>query len=291
MTHDTFTTTAASPDDEIDLMDLLLILSEHLKILILLPVFGLLLGGGFVFWQSTKQPTYASYSSVFAETPTSQLEKPKLRAEVLIGMINTGDPFKNLAIDGAAIQANLGRSDRLVNISVTAPSAEMAQTVNQAVLDKIFEISKPSGEAAQRLQMLLKNEQQRLSEVQKLITDTPPTSQSSPESIQAYGELLELASKREFAIDKIQAQLSGLSPQDVINTPTVGAPVTSNKKGTLLLIAGFMGGGLLALMWIFMRHALSTMRKDPQQNKKWAQIKSNLSFKKPGTYASSEKLG
>ena len=49
MTHDTSTTTVASPDDEIDLMDLLLILSEHLKILILLPVFGLLLGGGFVF--------------------------------------------------------------------------------------------------------------------------------------------------------------------------------------------------------------------------------------------------
>lgn len=283
------TPTSETPqNDEIDLMDLLLILSEHLRVLIISPLVGLLFAGGLVFWKSSQAlPNYISHSSIFVEAPGVS----KFRAEVLIGMINTGDLFKSVASDGAAIQASLGRSDRLVNISATAPSAEVAQTVNQAVLDKIFEISKPSGETAQRLQMLLKNEKQRLSEVQKLITDTPPTSQSSPESIQAYGELLELASKREFAIDKIQAQLSGLSPQDVINTPTVGAPVTSNKKGTLLLIAGFMGGGLLALMWIFMRHALSTMRKDPQQNKKWAQIKSNLSFKKPGTYASSEKLG
>lgn len=264
--------------DEIDLMDLLLILSEHLKALILFPVIGLLIAGGFIFWQSQKAPRYVSDSSIFVETPTSQIEKPKLRAEVLIGMINTGDPFKTLATDGTVIQASLGRTDRLVNISVTASSQQVAQSVNQSVLEKIFEISKPSGDEAERLQMLLENEKQRLNEVRKLITETSLTSQSSPESIQAYGELLELASKREFTIDKIQAQLSGLNPQDIVRAPTVATP-TANGKKLRTLTTGLIGGGFIALLWIFVRHAMASIRQDPQQAKKWALIKSNLGFK------------
>lgn len=260
-------------------MDLLLILSENLKTLILLPALGMLLASGFVYWKLQTPKSYTSTSSIFVETRKDGEDEPRMHAEVLVSAINTGDTFKDLATNGSSIHASLGRPDRLVNIAATASSPEEAQSSNQAVLEKLFQMTALSGDEAQRLQKLLNNEQLRLAEAHKLIAETALSHKSSPDAIQSYSALLELASNREFAINNIQKQLSGLSMRDVVLAPTLPIAAQPMKKA-LPLIAGFIGGGFLALLWIFARHALSTVNADPLQSQKWSQIKSNLGLKK-----------
>ncbi|MDH0370517.1 hypothetical protein [Comamonas aquatica] len=262
-------------NDEIDLMDLLLILSNHIKTLLLFPVLGAICATAFVFWQDQKPKIFVSNASVFVETPTASNEIPKARAEVLISIINSGDAFAELK---GKITASLGRTDRLVNLSASAASPEAAQAINKTALERIYEITAPTGVEAARLKNLLKNEQEKLVAIKKILADSALSAKANPENIRAHGELLNIASDREFAIAKIERQLSGISSANVVLAPTLPNSPQPVKK-LLPLVAGIMAGGFAALLWIFIKHGLHLLRRDPQQQSKLAQIKANLGFK------------
>lgn len=265
-------------DEEIDILDLFVILSEHLKTLIVLPLLGLLIAGGFVLWQSQKPKVYVSTSSIAVEKPVARDERPRIRPEVVASLINTGQAFTDFRDASMQVSASLGRQDRLLNITVTATTPESAQTSNQSVLEKLFEITALSGPEAERLQNLLQSERARLTEIQKMIAEAKLSSQTTPDAIRAYGELLNLASNREFAIAKIEQELAGLSIKDVVQMPTLPTAPQSTRKA-IPLLAGFIGGGFIALLWIFMRHALRGAQNDPTQRTKLDQLKANLGFK------------
>lgn len=265
-------------DEEIDILDLFVILSEHLKTLIVLPLLGLLIAGGFVLWQSQKPKVYVSTSSIAVEKPVARDERPRIRPEVVASLINTGQAFTDFRDASMQVSASLGRQDRLLNITVTATTPESAQTSNQSVLEKLFEITALSGPEAERLQNLLQSERVRLTEIQKMIAEAKLSSQTTPDAIRAHGELLNLASNREFAIAKIEQELAGLSIKDVVQMPTLPTAPQSTRKA-IPLLAGFIGGGFIALLWIFMRHALRGAQNDPTQRTKLDQLKANLGFK------------
>lgn len=111
-----------------------------------------------------------------------------------------------------------------------------------------------------------------------MIAEAKLSSQTTPDAIRAYGELLNLASNREFAIAKIEQELAGLSIKDVVQMPTLPTAPQSTRKA-IPLLAGFIGGGFIALLWIFMRHALRGAQNDPTQRTKLDQLKANLGFK------------
>ena len=264
-------------DDEIDLMDLALILSENLKILLIFPLIGILCAGGFLFLQTQKPATFVSQASLSVES----FNPDHLRAaEVLVSAINTGDALGDLKSTTGTVTATLGRADKLVQLSATASSAEAAHALNQVALEKIYAFTTPTGSEPARLRQVLSNERSRLLEIQKLIAQTEPTITSSAEDVRAYGELLDIASKREFAIAKIEHQLSGLSPSNLVLAPTYPSPTYPSPKRLLALIAGLVGGGVIALIWIFGRHAMSKLRDDEKQVIKLQKIKANLGFKK-----------
>lgn len=263
-------------DDEMDLMDLALILSENLKTLLIFPLIGILCAGGFLFLQTQKPATFTSQTALSVES----LNPAHLRAEVLVSAINTGDALGDLNSTAGTVTATLGRADRLVQLSATASSAEAAHALNLAALEKIYAFTTPTGPEPSRLHQVLSNERSRLLEIQKLITQTAPTITTSAEDVRAYGELLEIASKREFAIAKIEHQLSGISPSNLVLAPTYPSPIYPSPKRLLVLIAGLVGGGVIALILIFGRHAMSKLHDDEKQVIKLQKIKTNMGFKK-----------
>lgn len=265
-------------DEEIDILDLFVILSEHLKTLIVLPLLGLLIASGFVLWQSQKPKVYVSTSSIAINEPSLLTKYPDSHAEAIATVINSGNQISELKSTTAQISASVGRKDRLVNIAVADISPEAAQAINQTVLEKLFKITALSGPEAERLQNLLQSERARLTEIQKMIAEAKLSSQTTPDAIRAYGELLNLASNREFAIAKIEQELAGLSIKDVVQMPTLPTAPQSTRKA-IPLLAGFIGGGFIALLWIFMRHALRGAQNDPTQRTKLDQLKANLGFK------------
>ncbi len=257
-------------------MDLALILSENLKTLLIFPLIGILCAGGFLFLQTQKPATFTSQAALSVES----LNPAHLRAEVLVSAINTGDALGDLNSTAGTVTATLGRADRLVQLSATASSAEAAHALNLAALEKIYAFTTPTGPEPSRLHQVLSNERSRLLEIQKLITQTAPTITTSAEDVRAYGELLEIASKREFAIAKIEHQLSGISPSNLVLAPTYPSPIYPSPKRLLVLIAGLVGGGVIALIWIFGRHVMSKLHDDEKQVIKLQKIKTNMGFKK-----------
>lgn len=266
-------------------MDLALILSENLKTLLIFPLIGILCAGGFLFLQTQKPATFVSQAALSVEVSKASLSTQSfnpahLRAEVLVSAINTGDALGDLNSTAGTVTATLGRADRLVQLSATASSAEAAHALNLAALEKIYAFTTPTGPEPARLHQVLSNERSRLLEIQKLITQTAPTITTSAEDVRAYGELLDIASKREFAIAKIEHQLSGISPSNLVLAPTYPSPIYPSPKRLLVLIAGLVGGGVIALIWIFGRHAMSKLHDDEKQVIKLQRIKTNMGFKK-----------
>ncbi|MGE6211755.1 hypothetical protein [Comamonas aquatica] len=262
-------------NNEIDLMDLLLIISNNIKTLLFLPALGAICATAFIFWQAQKPTIFVSKASVSVESSIAKDEAPKARAEVVISAINSGDAFADFK---GAVTASLGRADRLVNLSASAESPEKARALNHSALEKIYSITAPSGAEAARLQKLLTAEQQRLIEIHQIISQYEISSETDAKNIRAYGELLQVANSREYSIAKIEHQLSGVSPSNIVLAPTLPESSQPIKKFIPLLL-GVTVGGLFAFLWIFTRYGFQLLRQDPRNQAKIALLKANLGLK------------
>jgi len=256
-------------------MDLLLIISNNIKTLLFLPALGAICATAFIFWQAQKPTIFVSKASVSVESSIAKDEAPKARAEVVISAINSGDAFADFK---GAVTASLGRADRLVNLSASAESPEKARALNHSALEKIYSITAPSGAEAARLQKLLTAEQQRLIEIHQIISQYEISSETDAKNIRAYGELLQVANSREYSIAKIEHQLSGVSPSNIVLAPTLPESSQPIKKFIPLLL-GVTVGGLFAFLWIFTRYGFQLLRQDPRNQAKIALLKANLGLK------------
>ena len=182
--------TPANADDEIDLLDLLVTSAESWKLLVLGPLGAGLLALGVSFtWPQSFQSQAVINSGFEVTSKVGQANFVGVRPELLVAMARTAavlEPVRlqvgfmpeaatELALNELrqSIQASVGRADKLVTITVTAPSAEQAQRTNQALLVELFKQSQPRGADLARLNAKLQFEKEALSKAlnleQKLI--------------------------------------------------------------------------------------------------------------------------
>jgi capsular polysaccharide biosynthesis protein len=161
-------------DDEIDLLDLLVTIAENIKLLVLGPIVAGLLALGFSF---TLPNTFESKAVINAN-------KEGVDPNVLASMATTAavlEPVRqqigfepDLPTERAlnelrdSIKASVGRADKLITFTVTAPSAEQAQRTNQALLAELFKQSQPRGEDLARLSARLEFDKEALTKVLSL---------------------------------------------------------------------------------------------------------------------------
>jgi capsular polysaccharide biosynthesis protein len=139
-----------APDDETDLLDLLVTIAENIKLLVVGPLVAGLLALGVSF---TLPNTFESKAVINAN-------KEGVDPNVLVSMATTAavlEPVRqqigfepDLPTERAlnelrdSIKASVGRSDKLITITATAPSAEQAQRTNQALLAELFNSLSPA---------------------------------------------------------------------------------------------------------------------------------------------------
>lgn len=269
---------AKQNEDEIDFMDILLIISEKIKTLLLFTFLGAILASFYILLALAKPEEYRSISTITVNTDVPEAKLVELRSDILVNLITSSPSFSQLQNSNQKIEAQRDKKNQTVKITAIADSPVAAQQLNQATLKKIFEITAPRGEDAKRLENLLTNELKRLNEVEKIISGISLNPHSSPESIRAYGVLLDIASSRELSIIQIQKQLKGISEQDVVLSPTVPEQAQSIEMKSPIII-GILIGGFTGIFWIFTSHAFFSIRNNAQNNIKFSQIKANLGFK------------
>lgn len=277
-------------NDEIDLLDILVTIAQHIKLLIFLPL--LVAGTGF-FIGNNLTKTYESISILDAEKPgirtaPSVIANFAISANLLdkvaleLGIETDASKAARLKKVAAMVSATAGRQDKLVTLRTFGQTPEQAQLLNKTIWKYLLPLTAPRGNEMQRLQDILKAEQARLTEGNALEQATAQQLQSgraSENTARLYGELLASNSERMRTIATLQAQLEGLTADDLMQTPTLPEQALKPKPLQIAAITG-LGTAMLLLLYIFIRYALQNASQHPEQADKVARLRAAFTFKK-----------
>lgn len=263
---------STNPSDEIGILDVLIIVSSRIKMILALSILGAVIGWGLTLRTSES----------FISTSTLNVEiTPKLRSEVIASTINTNATFRKLANTGnsTTISASVNPKDRLLVVSTSAPTSEAALQLNEKALQELFAITVPQGSKAEQLRKILKDEKERLASLQKTLREIEKNLKSETKnSVNVYQTLSSVKMEQELAVAKLQEELEGLTPSNIVQAPAILSAGQNNKK-TLKILAGLLAGGFVSLIIVFALHALKTLFSEKDEKEKIYRIASNLGFK------------
>ncbi|WP_370680085.1 hypothetical protein [Comamonas sp. GB3 AK4-5] len=274
---------AAENTDEIDLLDLLIVLAEHIKLLTIAP---LVIGLSCLLVSLWLPKSFESVSMLDADKSGIRISP-----SAIISLSNSADFLDSVALDlGIAkdqskaarhqlmsqlVHASTGRQDKLVTLRTFGPSPEQAQQLNAAVWLHLRPLSVPRGDELRRLQGLLQTEQDRLAEgnqLEQTITQQLQKGRVTDQMARLYGELLDANSNRMRAIVTLQTQMEGLTDEDMVQTPTL--PEHSIKPKPLLIVSiATLASAMLLLLFVLTRHAMQSNWQRPEQAQKVTRLR------------------
>lgn len=289
MTHSDLPSPTTDASDEIDLLDLLLVLADNLKLLIITPIVTALIGLGIAY----SLPQTFESSSVFAsnsrylqlppEVLASYLRAPdvRLQAAHTLGIEPELSKTRLLKKMDTLISINIGRQDKLLTVTTYGETPEAAQKLNQLLWEYALPYTKPRGVEAQQLNAQLEDEKARFASSTALEKRTAATLQQgspSENEVLLYGELLKTNSQRLETINTLEAQLEGLSTANFTQPPSLTEDPIKPKKSLIAIAAG-IAGGFLAILYVFIRAGLRSAGKNPEQAEKIRRIRTALGLK------------
>ena len=240
---------AAQTDDEIDLLDLLVVIAENLKLLILGPLFVGICALGIAF---TLPQTYESQSTLNPQKPGLNVSGAMLASyiksfDVLkkaaddIGFEPDSSTQQRIAKLEKLLAVSVGKQDQLVTLKTQGDSPESARLLNESIWKNVLPLTIPRGKDMERLQTQIQAERERLQAGQKLEIETAKLLSGSASASEAtsrlYGELLAANSTRLQAIAALEAQAEGLTLENLTEQPTVPERAIKPKKALIAIAA------------------------------------------------------
>ncbi len=279
--------------DEISLLDLLVVVADNLKLLIVGPLLiGLLaLGGAYLLPQK-----YTSQAILALPTPTPT-PTPQQAAALLVSPLVLDPVIASLQLtEGDSIEVARLRvagqikpvvgKDNLLRLDVTAPTSQNAQALANAVIDTWLKSTVPGEKYRADLEKRLSYANASLEAVTRLITRLDAGGGSYLSQPQTRGEagttlvaLGELQARYLNEVLSIPRELEGLSRDVVKQPPTLPTEPASNKKA-LIAIGAALAGGFMLLLWVFMRNAWRNAAQDPALAEKQIRLAAALGWRK-----------
>lgn len=281
-------------ESEVGLLDMLVVVAENLKLLILGPLAAGLLALGICY---LVPQSYTSEAIITlpnapnapnaANAATSQAAAFMTSALVLdpvIASLNLSDGHpiqvarKKLV---SQIKAVVGK-DGLLRLDVTANTPAEAQNIGNAVISAWLKSTIPGAQDRADLEKRLEVAKVSLEGVERLLKrltaegasslSQPLTRGEAGTSIVAIGEL-----QAKFLGDVlgIPRQLLGYSRDVIRQPPTLPTEPVSPKKALIATLVALISGFLL-LLWIFLCQAWSNASQDPDKAKKQRRLNTAL---------------
>jgi LPS O-antigen subunit length determinant protein (WzzB/FepE family) len=277
---------AAAADDEISLLDLLLTVSQNIKLLILGPLAAGLCALGITF---TLPATYESVAILPTDINSSLrlaavLDPVVVKLELAKGQ--TPEEAR-LALSGR-IKFAQDKQTKLFMLTVSGDSPQQAQVTAKALLMQIYEQSRPRGSNKTRLEVQLVGAKQRLEEAQRtslgllgvlergLKSDAALKSTGS-DVAKSYNDLLAVLAGTQAQVVSLELQLEGMSDEQLLQAPSLPEKPVSQKKAMKAAIAA-LATGFALLFFVFIRQGLRTAGADPESAAKLAAIRRALGF-------------
>lgn len=277
---------AADAEDEISLLDLLLTVSQNIKLLILGPLAAGLCALGITF------ALPATFESV-AILPTDINSTLRLAA-VLDPVVAKLDLAKGKTPEQARLELSgrikfaQDKQTKLYPLTVSGNSPQQAQATAKALLMQVYEQSRPRGSNKTRLEAQLVNAKQRLEDSQRtsvgllgvlergLKSDIALKSTGTDVS-KSYTDLLSVLAGMQAQVVSLELQLEGMSDEQLLQAPSLPEKPVSQKKTMKATIAA-LATGFALLLFVFIRQGLRTAGADPESAAKLAAIRRALGF-------------
>jgi len=276
---------AATAAVQPDLLDMVLVVVENIKLLIIGPLLaGLLaLGVGFLLPRTYQSVTVLQADQLIASLMTTAAVLDPVVAALGLDKEDTPEEARMLLRE--RIKTVIGRNDKLLTLTVSAPTALQSQSIAAAVLEQTFRESRPKGSVRARLEVLLAEAKTRLKKAQeasegvlKRLESSASALNGGSELARGYAELLTATGAAQNQIVALEGQLEGVSSAQVVQPPTLPQKPSHPKKA-LIAIGVTLASGLALLLFIFARMALGRTRARPASSAKLLRIRNSLGLK------------
>lgn len=277
--------TAPNPPqpEEFGLLDIFVTLAENFKLLFFVPLLVGLLALALTF---TLPKTFESVAILNADQAIASL---MTTATVLDPVAAEMGLTKDESIEEARrwlrekIKVAVGRTDKLLTLTVSASSPQQAQSIAEAVLQKTYIQSRPKASELIRLQTQLKDTQVRI----KNAEDAADTllkrmdsngASSGTESARGYAELLNVAAAAQTQRLTLEGRLEGLTEAQLVQNPTLPQKASKPKKA-LVGIGVTLATGIILLIFVFIRNDFRSTEVNAEAKEKIARIKRSFSMR------------
>ena len=269
--------------EEIDLLDILVTLAENIKLLILGPLFvGICaLGIAYIVPQTFESIAVLKAEQATASLMTTASVLDPVAADLGLTKVDSAEEARKLLRE--QIKVSVGRNDKLLTLTVSAPAPQQAQAIANAVLQQTYVQSRPKGSDLTRLEIQLKDAKARTKSAEDaagalLKRMESNGAASSTEWARGYAELLNVAAAAQNQVAALQAQLEGLTDAQLIQAPTLPEKASKPKKG-LIVIGATLAAGLALMLFVFVRQAVRGAAKDADAASKMARIRRALALR------------
>ena len=288
-------------ESEVGLLDMLVVVAENLKLLILGPLAAGLLALGICYLVPQGYTSEAiialpntsaggGANPAIAATPIAQAAAFMTSALVLDPVIASLNLSEGRPIQVARkklvnqVKAVVGK-DGLMRLDTTANTPEEAQNIGNAVISAWLKTTVPGAEERGDLEKRLESAKASLDAVERLLkmiaTDgatrlaQPLTRGEAGTSIVAIGEL---QIKFLNEVRNIPRTLNGYSRDVVKQPPTLPTETTAPKKGLVAILAT-LGSGIVFLLYIFVRRSWEKSTDNLELAKKQSRLLAAVGFK------------
>ncbi|WP_029526188.1 Wzz/FepE/Etk N-terminal domain-containing protein [Polaromonas glacialis] len=276
---------ANSANNEAGLLDLLVTLAENIKLLVLGP---LAVGVCALVVSFLLPQTFQSVAVLQADQTTASLIGT---AAVLDPVIASLGLAKDDTVEEARtklreqIKTNVGRVDKLLTLTISNRTALQAQAIANALLQQIYQESRPKGSARLRLGVQLEEARTRLKNAQdasvgvlKRLESNGSGAAGGVELARGYAELLGATGTAQGQVSLLEAQLEGLTDAQLVQAPTLAQKTSQPKKG-LIAIGATLAAGIALLLFIFIRQAFLNTTQSETTSAKVLRIRNSFRMK------------
>ena len=269
--------------EEISLLDIFVTLAENFKLLFFVPLLaGLLaLGLSFALPKTFDSIAILSADPAIASLMTTATVLDPIAVELGLSKDESSEEARRWLRE--RIKVAVGRTDKLLTLTVSAPSPQQAQAIAEAVLQKTYVQSRPKASELTRLQTQLNDILIRIKSAEDAADALLKRIESNgasngTESARGYAELLNVAAAAQTQKIALEGRLEGLTDAQLIQNPTLPQKASKPKKA-LIGIGVTLATGMVLLFFVFIRNGFRSAEINVETKEKVARIKRSFSMR------------
>ena len=269
--------------EEISLLDIFVTLAENFKLLFFVPLLaGLLaLGLSFALPKTFDSIAILNADPAIASLMTTATVLDPIAVELGLSKDESSEEARRWLRE--RIKVAVGRTDKLLTLTVSAPSPQQAQAIAEAVLQKTYVQSRPKASELTRLQTQLNDTLIRIKSAEDAADALLKRIESNgasngTESARGYAELLNVAAAAQTQKIALEGRLEGLTDAQLIQNPTLPQKASKPKKA-LIGIGVTLATGMVLLFFVFIRNGFRSAEINVETKEKVARIKRSFSMR------------